>query len=126
MPSNIELTMNVATASPAFDGGGLTDKGASATFANITTSSTNNGISILAKGTAGRAAVLYNGAVNGWVSKSDNDTASAAVSASTWDGTTYYVTGITVPADTAFSVSTEADTALDSTSNLTITNGNNR
>ena len=126
MPSNIELTMNVATATPAFDGGELTGKTASATFTNITTSDTNNGISILTKGTAGRAAVLYNGAVNGWVSKADNDTASAAVSASTWDGTTYYVTGITVPVDKPFTVTTNADTALDSTSTLTITNGANR
>lgn len=126
MPSNIELTMNVATATPAFDGGELTSKGASATFTNITTSDTNNGISILTKGTAGRAAVLYNGAVNGWVSKADNDTASAAVSASTWNGTTYYVTGITVPTDKPFTVTTTADTALDSTSTLTINNAANR
>lgn len=126
MPSNIELTMNVATANPAFDGGGLTDKTASATFTNITTSDTDNGISILTKGTAGRAAVLYNGAVNGWVSKADNDTASAAVSASTWNGTTYYVTGVTVPVDKPFSVTTNADTAEDTSSDITITNATNR
>lgn len=126
VPSNIELTMNVATATPAFDGGALNNKGATAEFTNITTSSTNNGISILAKGTAGRAAVQYNGAVAGWVSVADDTVASAAVSASTWNGTTYYVTGITVPVDKPFSVTTQADTALDSTSDLTITNAANR
>lgn len=126
VPSNIELTMNVATASPVFDGGALNNKGATVEFTNITTSSTNNGISILAKGTAGRAAVQYNGAVAGWVSVADDTVASAAVSASTWNGTTYYVTGITVPVDKPFSVITQADTALDSTSDLTITNAANR
>ena len=122
VPSDIALTMNIATADPVFDGGALNSKGATAAFTNVTTSSTNNGISILAKGTAGRDAVLYNGAVNGWVSKADNATASAAVSSSTWDGTTYYITGINVPVDKPFTLTTAADTALDSTSDITITN----
>ena len=126
VPSNIELTMNVATASPAFDGGALNNKNASAEFSNITTSNTNNGISILTKGTAGRTAVLYNGAVAGWVSKADDTVASAAVDASTWNGTTYYVTGVTVPVDVPFSITTTADTALDATSNISITNAANR
>lgn len=126
VPSNIELTMNVATANPAFDGGALNNKNATAEFANITTSNTNNGISILTKGTAGRDAVLYNGAVNGWVSKTDNTVASAAVDASTWNGTTYYITGINVPVDKGFALTTAADTALDSTSNISITNAANR
>lgn len=122
----IPLSGKIKTANPAFDGGALNNKGATAEFTNVTTSSTNNGISILAKGTAGRDAVLYNGAVDGWVSKDDNATASAAVSASTWNGTTYYITGITVPVDKPFNVTTTADTALDSTSDLTITNAANR
>lgn len=126
IPSNIELTMNVATADPVFDGGALNSKGATATFNNITTSSTNNGISILAKGTAGRDAVLYNGAVNGWVSKADDATASAAVASSTWNGTTYYVTGINVPVDKPFTITSEADTALDSTSDISVTAAANR
>jgi len=98
--------MDVATAEPAFDGGALNNKGATAEFTNVTTSNTNNGISVLAKGTAGRDAVLYNGAVEGWVSKEDNATASAAVASSTWNGTTYYITGVTVPVDKPFSVTT--------------------
>lgn len=126
VPSNIELTMNVATASPAFDGGALNSKGATATFNNITTSNTNNGISILAKGTAGRDAVLYNGAVNGWVSKDDNASALGALTSSTWNGTTYYVTAINVPVDKPFTLTNEADTALDSTSDISITNATNR
>ena len=119
---NIGIKVSTPGATPSFDGGALNNKGASATFTNITTSTTNNGISVLAKGTAGRDAVLYNGAVNGYVTIADNTTASAAVASSTWNGTTYYITGITVPKDKRFSVTTTADTALDTTSNLTITN----
>ena len=46
VPSNIELTMNVATATPAFDGGALNNKNASAEFTNLTTSSTNSAATI--------------------------------------------------------------------------------
>lgn len=109
---NIELTVNVPAASPSFTGGALNNKSASATFTNMTTSSTNtSGVAILAKGTAGRAAVTYNGAVNGWVNKSSGDTASGAVSASTWDGTTYYATGVTLGNGKQF--------------DITVPNGNN-
>ena len=102
---NIALTVNAKGASPAFDGGELNNKGASATFTNMTTSSSDtSGIAILAKGTAGRNAVLYNGAVNGWVSKSDNTSASAAVASSTWNGTTYYATGVTLTNGKSFNI----------------------
>jgi len=45
IPTNIELTMNVTTANPAFDGGEISGS-SQASFSNITTSSTNNGIKI--------------------------------------------------------------------------------
>ena len=117
----IPLSGKIQTASPAFDGGTLTG-GSTATFSNVTTSSTNNGILVQTKYTANRADVLYNGAVEGWVSKSDNAQALAGDSISSTNGTAYYITAITVPVDTPFSVTTTADTALDSTSDLTITN----
>jgi hypothetical protein len=66
--------------------------------------------------------VLYNGAVNGYVSIADNTTASDAVSASTWNGTTYYIKDVTLPKDKTFKVTTAADTALDTTSDLDIIN----
>lgn len=122
----IPLSGKIQTASPAFDGGALNNKGATAEFTNITTSNTNNGISIAAKGSAGRSAVQYNGAVAGWVSKDDDTIASAAVSTTTWNGTTYYVTAINVPVDVPFTLTTSADTALDATSNINITNAANR
>lgn len=102
---DIVFTLNAQTASPAFDGGALNGKAATATFTNMTTSSTDtSGVAILAKGTAGRDAVLYNGAVNGWVSASDDASASAAISASTWNGTTYYATGVTLGNGKSFSI----------------------
>jgi len=70
--------------------------------------------------------VLYNGAVAGWVSKSDNDLALEGTTGSATNGTAYYITAITVPTDKTFSVTTTADTALDNTSTLTITNAANR
>lgn len=122
LPVDTVIT-NLATVTPQFDGGELTNKSASATGTNATLETTNNsGISILTKGTAGRAAVLYNGAVNGYVNVADNTTASAAVASSTWDGTTYYLKNVTLPKDKTFAVTTSADTALDTTSDLDITN----
>ena len=102
---DIELTVNAQSASPSFDGGALNNKGASATFTNATTSNSNSsGIVILAKGTAGREPVLYNGAVNGWVNAADNTQASAAISSSTWNGTTYYLTGVTLTNNKSFNI----------------------
>ena len=94
---NVQLTINAPAASPSFDGGALNNKAATATFTNMTTSSTDtSGVAIQAAGAAGRDAVLYNGAVNGWVIASDNASASAAVSTENWTGTTYYATGVTL------------------------------
>jgi len=42
------------------------------------------------------------------------------------NGTAYYITGVSVPVDVPFTVATEADTALDAASDLTITNAANR
>jgi hypothetical protein len=65
---------------------------------------------------------LYNGAVNGWVSKADNTQALAAQSKASTNGTVYYVTAVTMPKDKGFTVTTTADTALDTTSDLDVTN----
>lgn len=109
---NIELTFNVKTAFPEFDGGALNNKGATAIFTNMETSTSNtSGVAILAKGTAGRDAVLYNGAVSGWVTKNDDASALNAVASSTWDGTTYYATGVTLTNGKSF--------------NITVPNGSN-
>ena len=111
----------IKTASPVFDGGTLSGN-STATGTNVTLSSTDNGIKIQTAYTAASTAVLYNGAVNGWVSKTDNTQALAAQSKASTNGTTYYVTAVTVPKDKSFSVTTVEDTALDTTSDLDITN----
>ena len=111
----------IKTATPAFDGGDLSG-GSTATGTNVTLSSTDNGIKIQTAYTASSAAVLYNGAVEGWVSKSDNAQALAGKSKGSTNGTAYYVTAITVPKDKGFTVTTTADTALDTTSDLDVTN----
>lgn len=120
LPAN-EVIASMDTVTPAFDGGTLSSS-SDATFANITTSSTDNGIKIQTRRSASYTDVLYNGAVSGYVSVSDNTVAKTGASVSNVNGTVYYVTGITVPKDKPFSLTTTADTALDSTSNISITN----
>ena len=79
----------------------------------------NNGISVASSGQIGynRASVLYNGAVNGWVNKSDNATALVRSSVEATDrgalpiGTsTIYITGVTVPSGTTFAVTNNGTT----------------
>ena len=111
----------ITTAAPVFDGGTLSG-GSTATGTNITLSETDNGIKIQTAYSANRTAVLYNGAVAGWVDKADDTEALAADSLSSTNGTAYYVTDVTVPKDIGFGVITTADTALDTTSDLDITN----
>ena len=122
----IELTVDAQSATPAFSGGALNDKAATATFSNMTTSSTDtSGVSILARGTAGRGDVTYNGAVNGWVTKSNGDVASSSVAASTWDGTTYYATGVTLGNGKSFSVTVPNGSSGTVTFNFSVdANGN--
>lgn len=116
----------IKTASPVFDGGAVTGSVTGITGSNVTLSDTNNGISVTGAASATRGAVLYNGAVNGWVTKADNASALAAGSATTLTGKTRYITAITVPKDVPFSLSAAADTALDATSDINITNAGYR
>lgn len=96
----------IPAAQLTFSGGALNNKAASATFVNennkvIFTDSTdiyNNGLSVLAKGTAGRAAVTYTNTAGYLPAHTSAQSGSAAVSASTWDGTTYYLTGVKLAA----------------------------
>lgn len=114
---------NVPSATPAFTGGTISGSVTNITGSNVTLSDTNNGISVTGAASAGRANVTYNGAVNGWVTKTDGDLAYAGTSSNTTlTSKTRYITAITVPKDKAFSVTTTADTALDTTSDVTITN----
>lgn len=111
----------ITIANPIFDGGTLSGN-STATGTNVTLSSTDNGIKIQTAYTASSTAVLYNGAVEGWVSRTDNTQALKAKNIGSTNGTAYYITAVTIPKDKGFSVTTTADTALDTASDLDITN----
>lgn len=93
----------IKTTSLSFAGGALNNKAATATFVNAnnkvisaaSTDSYNNGLSVQAKGTAGRAAVTYTNNA-GWLDANNSTSASEAVTTSTWNGTTYYLTGVKI------------------------------
>lgn len=113
----------------SFTGGGLTNKTASADMANNITwdTTTDNGIYVQTKGTAGRSAVTYTNTNAGWFAAHTTATsASGAVNSSTWNGTKYYITAINVPKDIGFSITTTEDTDLDPDSDLDITNAKYR
>ena len=89
----------IKTATPQFDGGAVSGSVTNITGSNVTLSDTNNGIAVTGTGTATRAAVLYNGAVSGWVTAADNATALAAQStATTLTTKTRYITGVNIQA----------------------------
>ena len=105
VPKDIEINLSAQTASPSFTGGALGDKSASATFTNMTTSTTNSsGVVIATSGGASRGAVTYNGAVDGWVTKTNGANALSAGSSENWNGTTYYATGVTLTNGTQFNI----------------------
>ena len=119
--TDLNITLNVKTATPQFDGGTLSGS-STATGTNVTLSSTNNGIKVQTKYNASSTPVLYNGAVSGWVTAADNEQIIGSQSTGSTNGTAYYITDVTVPKDKSFAVTTIEDTALDTTSDLDITN----
>ena len=95
---------------------------ASLSQSNVTFSDTNNGISVTATG-GGTASVTAktNTTTAGYIPAGDNFSTTLSASSNTTT-TTKYITGITVPKDKGFTVTTTADTELDTTSDLDITN----
>jgi len=112
------ITVTAQTVNPAFDGGALSVSGAAAaTGTNVSLSTdTNTGIVITAAGNAtpARGSVLYNGAVAGWVSKSDNTVALASANGTSTalTSTTYYIESITLPADHSIEIDNKGDLAV--------------
>ena len=94
---DIELTLNAQTATPSFTGGGVSGTAtASATNATISNSTNNSGVYIEAAATASRAEITYNGAVSGWVEKSNGASAFGATNPTVLSGNTYYINGVTI------------------------------
>lgn len=93
---DIKLTFTPQIATPAFDGGTISGT-AAASYTNATTTSTNiSGVVVMASATANRAAVLYNGAVNGWVTKANDATALSATSNQALTSETTYIKGVNI------------------------------
>ena len=102
---DIALTLEAQSASPAFTGGAISGT-ATATYTNASISTTNDsGVSVQAKGSANRAAITYNGAVNGWVTANNGATAyGASSSAATLIPETKYITGVDIKASKNFNI----------------------
>ena len=105
VPKKIEFTITAKSASPAFDGGTLSGS-ASGTYTNATTSDSNtSGVSVVASAGANRTAVLYNGAVNGWVQVSDNTgTGINAITNQALTPETKYITGVSIGTSKKFDI----------------------
>ena len=112
VPKNIALTIDAQAATPKFDGGGVTGTPSGA-YTNATISDTDtSGAKVVASAKYNRAAVLYNGAVDGWVNKSDNAATEVTALSNQTLGTpeTKYITGVDIKASKMF--------------NITVPNGN--
>ena len=112
-----QITVTAQTATPAFTGGNLTAEEISAgmTGTNTTLSTTNtSGIAVIATPEAyiNRASVLYNGAVNGWVNKSDGAVALSGAAEIQLVGSaqTRYINSVTVPSGKTFTVTNNGTT----------------
>ena len=126
---DIAITMVPQTATPKFDGGTLSGS-ASGAYTNATTSNTDtSGVKVVANAKASRTAVLYNGAVNGWVNKSDNAvTEVTAISNKALDPETKYITGVDIKTSKNFNITVpNGDStitfnfAVDSSGNVLVT-----
>ena len=126
---DIAITMVPQAATPKFDGGTLSGS-ASGAYTNATTSTTDtSGVKVVANAKASRTAVLYNGAVNGWVNKADNAaTEVTAISNQALTPETKYIIGVDIKASKNFNITvpngTESLTfnfAVDANGNVLVT-----
>lgn len=126
---DIVITMVPQSATPKFDGGTLSGS-ALGTYTNATTSSNDtSGVKVVASASASRTAVLYNGAVNGWVTKSDNAaTEITNISNQALTAETKYITGVDIKASKNFNITipngdstVTLNFAVDSSGNVVVT-----
>ena len=103
---DIAITMIPQSATPKFDGGGVTGTPSGA-YTNATTSNSDtSGVKVVASAKYNRAAVLYNGAVDGWVNKADNAATEVTALSNQTLGTaeTKYITGVDIKASKNFNI----------------------
>lgn len=126
---DIVITMVPQAATPKFDGGTLSGS-ASGTYTNATTSPTDtSGVKVVANAKASRTAVLYNGAVNGWVNKADNAaTEVTAITNQALTSETKYITGVDIKSSKNFNITVPNGTgsltfnfAVDANGNVLVT-----
>ncbi len=126
---DIEITMVPQAATPKFDGGALSGS-ASGTYTNATISPTDtSGVKVVANAKVSRTAVLYNGAVNGWVNKADNAaTEVTAVTNQALSSETKYITGVDIKSSKNFNITVPNGTgsltfnfAVDANGNVLVT-----
>lgn len=106
LKQDIEFTVSARSATPKFDGGGVTGT-PSGTYTNATTSNSDtSGVKVVASAKYNRAAVLYNGAVDGWVNKSNNAATEVTALSNQALGTpeTKYITGVDIKASKNFNI----------------------
>lgn len=112
---------NIRTFTPTYSGGEASLGTITYTKSGVTTTTTNNGISLTPSVPVNISELDYGSTGAGWLDVTNGDKIRNA-SSSTIAGSPIYISKITVPKDKAFAVETTADTALDTTSDLTITN----
>lgn len=91
--------INIKAATMTYSGGALNNKGATASFTGISTTATdsyNNGLKIATSGQAGREAITYTNTAGYIPAHNTNQTASSAITQSSWNGSSYYLTGVTL------------------------------
>lgn len=117
--THVAASGKLTTATPAFDGGEI-ESSAFLSQSNAVLEDTNNsGIEIVATSDAKSTAVLYKGAVSGWVTKADNIQALAGkTDATTKNSATAYLKAITIAENkTLSSVTINADSTSDTDTN---------
>ena len=128
VPKTIELTVDAQSATPSFKGGTPDCSNSSVTLYNMTeTQYQTSGISFEVSVDVTRTPVKYNGAVNGWVSASDNDVALSSATRTVSLGG-YKISGVTLTKGHAFDITVPNGTStitfhfsVDNSGNVTIT-----
>ena len=79
-------------------GGELISNVAYASTVNATTSTSvnNSGVEFIPHGRAGRNSIIFSSDSKGWIDYKTGETAMSDIPASEWDGSTYYINGVTI------------------------------